>query len=194
MIDINLIPPNLRKKRKGQFAIGQSTLPLEVIIGIGGGFLAFLFLLHVTLFLVDMSKKAYKMSLQKQWDNMSPAKQKFDAMVNDMHSLQSKQKTIEDLVGSSRILWSQKLNILSDLLPRGVWLRKMELQDSLLLVEGSAISRKNEEMTNVHSFASSLKANKDFMDHFSDLELGAIQTRTIGKVEIADFIFKTKSK
>jgi len=194
MIEINLVPLHLRKKKKKSLLPGGINIPIEVVIGIGGGVFALLILAHVLLLFTNIAKLAQHKRLQKQWEEIAPDKAKVDAVVNEMRELQSRYKSIEEITGVDKILWSQKLNILSDNLPRGVWLTKIVLNDEMLLIEGSATSKQRQEMINVHNLASNLKSNEAFLEDLEDLELGSIQRRRVQKIEIADFLITTKLK
>ena len=193
MININLIPPHLRKKDKGKL-LGKINIPLEVIIGSGGGLLVLLGIIHVLLLFVNIGKLAQHKSLQKQWETMRPNKENVDSVVNEMRVFQSKYKSLEEILTGNGLSWARKLNILSDSLPRGVWLKKIALDDELLFIEGGAISKETTEIISINRFASSLKADAPFMEHFTDLELGSIQRRKIKNVEIADFVITMKVK
>ena len=48
------------------------------------------------------------------------------------------------------------------------------------------------EMISVHSFTSNLKKNPKFMKKFIELEVGSIQTRTVDKTDVADFLITLK--
>ena len=119
---------------------------------------------------------------------MLRAKENVDKVIQEMRDLQARHKAIEKITTDDRIIWSQKLNVLSDSVARGVWLNRVRLKDGVFFIEGSAISKQNDEMINVHSFTSSLKDEKLFLDKFVDLELGSIQRRYISKTEVADFL------
>ncbi len=193
MININLVPPHLRKKQKGKL-LGKVNIPLEVIIGSGGGLLVLLGVIHVLLLFVNIGKLAQHKSLQGQWEAMRPGKENVDSVVNEMRAFEGKYKAIEEIAGKSHLSWSQKLNILSDSLSRGVWLKKISLNDEMLFIEGSAIPKEATEIISIHRLTSGLKANEAFSKHFSDLELGSIQRRKIKTVEIADFVITMKVK
>ncbi|HBR14608.1 MAG TPA: hypothetical protein DD723_03560 [Candidatus Omnitrophica bacterium] len=194
MIEINLVPVHLRKKRKSQFLPGGLNIPLEVVIGLGGGVLILLIVAHVGLLFINMSQLGRHKKLQAKWEEMSPAKQNVDLVIKEMRAFQSKLKSIEAIMPKKEILWSQKLNILSDVLPRGVWLKRITLNQETLLIEGSAISRQSEEMINVHSFAANLKKENEFLEHFTEIDLGSIQRRKVQKIDIADFLITTRLK
>ena len=193
MIDINLIPPHLRKKEKSRL-LGKVNIPLEVIIGCGGGLLVLLGIVHVLLLFVNIGKLAQHKTLQKQWETMRPGKENVDSVVNEMRVFQGKYKAIEDITGKSGLSWAQKLNILSDNLPRGVWLKKIALNEEILFIEGSAISKEITEIISIHHLTSNLKADDHFLEYFTDFELGSIQRRKIKNVEIADFVITMKVK
>jgi Tfp pilus assembly protein PilN len=193
MININLTPPHLRKKEKPHL-LGKVNIPLEVIIGCGGGLLVLLGVVHVLLLFVNIGKLAQHKALEKQWETMKPSKENVDSVVSEMRALQGKYKSIEEITGKAGVSWAKKLNILSDNLPRGVWLRKVALEEGVLYIEGSAIPKETSEIISIHHFTTNLKQDASFMEHFMDLELGSIQRRRIKTVEIADFVVTIKVK
>ena len=193
MLNINLIPPHLRKKEKSRL-LGKVNIPLEIIIGCGGGLLVLLGVIHVLLLFINIGKLAQHKSLQKQWETMKPGKENVDSVVNQMRVFQGKYKAIEDITGKSGLSWAQKVNVLSDNLPRGVWLKKIALNEKMLFIEGSAIAKETSEIIAIHHLTSNLKEDEGFMEYFTDLELGSIQRRKIKNVEIADFVITMKVK
>ncbi len=125
---------------------------------------------------------------------MQPAKQNVDTVLVQLRSLQSKLKSIEDMTPAKQLMWSQKLNIISDSLPKGVWFKKIAVTEDMLFMEGSAISRGGQEMSDVHGLVSNLKANEFFMDKLSNLDIESIQSRKAGKVDISDFLITAERK
>jgi Tfp pilus assembly protein PilN len=109
--------------------------------------------------------------------------------VSDLRALQGKVTAIEEVTSAARSHWAIKLNVISDTLLRGVWLRKIVLDTDTFFIEGSAISTQRNEMANVHDFTSQLKESEGFLQGFDNFELGSIQRRKIGKTELADFLF-----
>lgn len=193
MININLIPPHLRKKEKNRL-LGNVNIPLEVIIGCGGGLLVLLGIVHVLLLFVNIGKLAQHTALKKQWEMARPGKENVDSVVNEMRVFQGKYKAVEEITGKSGLSWAQKLNVLSGSLPRGVWLKKITLNERMLLIEGSAISKETTEIISIHHLTSNLKGDDNFSEYFTDIELGSIQRRRIKNVEIADFVITMKVK
>lgn len=193
MIEINLIPYSLRKKKK-KFSLAEFNLPLEVVIGLGGGLMALLILVHIVLMIIDLRIVGRHKQVQQQMEALGPQKQQADKVVNELRTLQGTQKALQEILPERKISWAQKLNILSDSIPRGVWLRRVSLDTETLFIEGSAISTDNEAIINVHQFTSALKNQKEFLEHFKDLELGSIQRRKIKQVDIADFMITAEMK
>ena len=115
-----------------------------------------------------------------------------DLVVNQMREFQGILKTINNITKKDGIRWAQKLNIISDSLPKGVWLKRLALDDGVLFIEGSAISKQQKEMINAHSFTSLLKEDKSFLTHLNDLELGSVQRQKIQNLEVADFLITAK--
>lgn len=192
MIEINLVPLHLRKKKKKVFFVGGFKLPLEVVIGLGGGLIILLFLVHVILLVINVSKLATHNKLKLSWEEIAPEKEKVDVVISELRMLQKKQSAIKKLTEEEKVIWSQKMNILSDNLPKGVWLRKIAFNEDAFFVEGSAISRQNKEMIGVHKFTANLKQDENFLTDLTDLELGSIQMRKIKKVDVADFLITSR--
>lgn len=192
MIEINLIPYSLRKKKKSKLSLTEFNIPLEIVIGLGGGLVVLLALAHITLLAINIRDLARHKEFQKQMEAVSPGKQQVEKVINELRTLQNTQKAVQGILPERKIRWAQKLNILSDSTPRGVWIRRISLEGDVLLIEGSAISTDNEAMINVHQFTSTLKSQREFLEHFNDLELGSIQRRKIKQMDIADFMITVR--
>lgn len=194
MIEINLISPELRKKKRKKFLPGGMDMPIEVVIGSCGGLFALLIIVHIVLLVTNISKLNRHKQLKQEWAQILPKKQQVDQVVNDMRAINNKSKAVIEVTGGEVIHWAPKLNIISDDLPRGVWLTKIALTDEMLFIEGSAISNHQDELINVHKFTSNLKKQPQFLEHLTELELGSIQRRAESKIDVADFLITTKIK
>ncbi|MCA9407875.1 MAG: PilN domain-containing protein [Candidatus Omnitrophica bacterium] len=192
MIEINLVPLEQRKKKKSQVLTGEANIPLDILVGIFGLFISGLLTVHLLLLITNFTKLAQQKHKQKQWNEILPAKENVDVVINEMRTLQANFNAINELFQDSGENWAKKLNILSDTLPRGVWLRKIALTEEMLFIEGSAISRQKTEIFNVHEFTGKLKKENEFLDQLSELELSSMQRKTVNKIEIADFVIKLK--
>lgn len=193
MININLVPQHLRKRRKlSILPVAFLNLPREAVVGLIGGLFVILFVVHIILQFVIFVKLFQYGKYQRQWNRVRPDKMKVDLVVKKMQSLQSKIDSIKNITTDKRIVYSTKLNAISDSLPRGVWLQKIRLDEDTLFIEGSAVSKIEDEMISVGNFAANLKKHENFMMNLANIELGSIQRRKIQSIEIADFSITAK--
>jgi Tfp pilus assembly protein PilN len=189
MIEVNLIPEGLRKKKKSTpapaaIATGEKKFILFLQIGT---VIFFYVIVHALLHLWYHQQSAKKLRLKREWEALASQKKEADDLLAELKDLQAKKKSIEEITGMHRILWAQKLNEISNELPRGVWLKEMNFDEGTFLIHGSSISRHEAEMINVHKFLSNLKKNKSFGQDFSDVDLGVIKSREIENTPVADF-------
>ncbi len=194
MLDINLIPVAFQKKTNKSLFPAGFHIPIEVVIGLGGFVFGAIFLVNLVLFFTRINKAARYGELKKEWQTILPEKEDVDAIINDMRQLETELKTIQSVAAENHILWSEKLNIISDQLPHGVWLKEINLKDDVFMLEGSTMVKENAELINVHRFTSNLKKDPHFLDHLTSFELGSIQRRAVGHVDIVDFLLTTKIK
>lgn len=193
MIKINFVPENLRKKRKSEILPSFiRTIPEETLWGLVGGLIVLLFIVSAFLQAIVFVKFSQRAKLNRQWQEISPAKENVDRVLNELRALQSKIAAIEEVTTAKRIFWAQKLNDISDGLPRGLWLTKVSLDERVLLIEGSAVSKIRDEVISVGNFVTSLKDKKTFMMNLEDVEMGPVQRRQIKSVEVADFLITVK--
>jgi DNA-binding protein len=123
---------------------------------------------------------------------LAPEKQSVDVVLNEMHQLQADIKSIEEIARGEKISWARKLNIISDSLPKSVWLKRVALGDGVFFIEGSALSRTNSEMTGVHKLTSSLRESQDFLKGLEGLEITSIQSRSMSGTDVVDFLITVK--
>ena len=187
-IDINLLPPELQKKK----SILTEGLPREVLVGSIGGILVLLLLVHAGLFFFNFRFFKQHKRLSQEWAQLTPAKANVDQVVAELRVLQKEHGKIEAIMKDKGISWARKLNAVSDNLSKGVWLRKMVFDGEILVLEGSALSRENREMKNVHQFTANLKNDAVFMERLADIELRGIYIGNITKVNSADFIIEAE--
>lgn len=197
MIEINLVPENLRKKRKPAAAAGTAApskgFSRETFLAIIGGFLFVLVIFSIGLQVYISMKIGKRNELKKDSDQIASGKKNVDQLKKEMGELKAKVKTFEDAIGKKQVYIAQKLNVVSDSLPRGVWLTKIALEGKFFIVEGSAVSKNKSEITDIHALASSLRESKEFMANLKNLELDMIKARPVeNNLSIADFTIKAE--
>ena len=195
MININLIPIALRKKsgHKGIEAMGIN-LPHEIIIGVGAGFALLLILLHVALGIVMANQMARHTTAQWEWERLLPDKNNLDAIANEVKDLKKKMNTIRDITAKQSIGWSRNLNVISDSMPKGLWLRRIALDAHSFVIEGSAVSKMQNEISTVGDFVSNLKKDEVFMKAFVGLEVNSIQRTKKNTTDLAEFSITVKQR
>ena len=194
MIEINLVPEHLRKKRKKKSQAGKGfSLPKETIIGMVGGFLVLLILLHVGLQFFITTKLVHYNSLKGEMEAIRTDKKTADEVVQNLRKLRTQLKAVKDVTKEKRVLWSKKLSEISINLSRGVWLDKLELNEIGLRIKGKAVS-KNSTDAYQYKFTSNLKADTGFRSAFDNIEMGTIKTRQLKSLYITDFSIKAVIK
>ena len=185
MIEINLLPEDLRKRKK------KIDLPKIPLLPAVSAFLAILLVVYLVMGLAVGLKKRTLRRLTKRWEDLAPQKNEVELLKTQINSLNRKVEIIDQLT-VNRILWAKKLNDLSSLITSGVWLNSLSLDVSnrCLVLKGTVASKKGEEMASVGKFMRVLKEDKSFFEEFANLELVSIQRRKIKNVEVIDFTLK----
>ncbi len=193
MIKINLVPEDLQKKQKGQaFQQVLKGVPLEVLVGVSVGVIVFLVVIHIALESLIFVNLINHQNQKSEWSSIAPERERVDKVLENLDILRKKIDAVEKITVEQRISWSEKLNVISNVMPQGVWLEKISLSDNVFLIRGSAVSKKSDEMTIVGNFSSNLKKQKEFMDGLQDIEVGSIQRRNIQSTQVADFVISLK--
>jgi len=170
MIQINLSPNRLNKNLSGG-VLSSIELPREILIGLGGLCLTVLIALHLLLmggYVIQLTQQIiYKIT----WQKMLPEKKNIDSIGQEIKDLRAKITTINEITSKKAIVWSQKLNSLSDQLPKGLWLKSILWDSKIMVIEGSAYSKQHDEINIVGSFAANLKKDEGFARDFRRLSL-----------------------
>lgn len=193
MIEINLLPEGLRKKKAKHLKIPR--LPAVPIIS---AIVGFLILIQIILVLAVQVKKATLSSLNKKFTSISAGSAEAKILEDKLKELLAKVDAVEKLT-SSRFDWAENLNDLSDSLVSGIWLRSLYIKKvdagistttpkQLLIIEGSSIVSGEREAGCVGEFVNSLKENKEFSESFHEIELTRVVRRKIRHTEAIDFI------
>ena len=197
MIYINLVPENLRKRKSAQNLMAKATtsLPKETVQAVIIGFLFLLgfcnLILQITISIKCIQLRAY----ENQLKHIAIEKGNAERVLTELRSLQSKVKSIENITGNNRILWTYRLNAISDSITRGVWLSRISFDENVLRLQGSAVSKDlKEEMINIHSFTNELQKQQQFMQDIQSIELGLIKTRKLNNTQVNDFTITASFK
>jgi Tfp pilus assembly protein PilN len=184
MIEINLLPEELKAKPKSQ-KIGINLSPSQFLYLIPLLFVI-LILMHISFVILSIAKSNEYRALNSKWQKMEPQKKILESYNMENASLSESGKLIQQLT-EQRISWSEKLNKLSAFLPSGIWFNDLSYSGSDFVIQASVISLQRDEMSLIAKLIDNLKNDPAFLKGFTSLELGPVQHRTIGSFDIADF-------
>jgi len=193
MIRINLLPEEL-KGRAGirnpeEGGAAEKTTPgarEKVIIYSLGVVLALFIAGHLYLSAAAFSKNRQLVLLNRKWLGLAPQKKELDAFNRKFSSASQGSAFLSELV-RKRVLWAPKLNSLSLDLPSGVWFNDILVDEKGMVIQGSVVSLRKEELGLINKLLDSLKADRGFSSDFTVLELNNVQKRSFGGYDIADF-------
>lgn len=205
MLEINLLPPELKKNSKVFFEIPKVKL-VPILIWAA----AVLLILEVMIGGFAFIQKRRIDGLVSSWQGLMPLKKKADFLREDTRALEAKVSSF-DRLAVRRFEWARKLNGLSDSITQGVWLTSLSIekkdaelnraplnsqmpqkprQKRWLLLNGRAVSLRGDETELVAKFIKSLKGNEAFFESFDDIELTSSKRESMGAVEVMGFTLK----
>ena len=189
MIVLNLLPDSLKKKRKTELS-GDNVfnIPQEIFVAVGGGICILLILADILSAGMLLTKYSQNKFYQSQWQRILPDKNAVDALSKEMRESKKTTKALEDIILGQGLAWSNQMNLISDSLPKGVWLTKISLNDKKLTIEGKAVSKTHNDMAQVTDFVANLKKNNDIMSQYQGFEIDTIQRGRIQSLDVTDFV------
>ena len=206
MIEINLLPEQLRKKESVKIALPEIPIKKTIFVALGAIFgLQALFTLF-TVFL-GFQEASYTRQIQALQDtNKEITRQKSETI-----SIHNRLKDARAAT-SRKFYWSSLLNALSNSMTKGVWLRafyvsdmepksntsskpadpaptsdKKTTKDKFLIIEGSAVGA-GQETAFIGKFLKQLKDNPMFTNLFQDIKPSNINQRRIKEYDVYDFM------
>lgn len=206
MIEINLLPEELKKKKGKKIRQLELSLPKishkPVLIGVGAIFA----LVYLGVLTFSTLKNHSLNKLNTEWKSLQKQKEVLDKLKADIKDLETKNTSMGELV-NNRFIWSAKLNQISDCLPEGVWLNSFSISKTkiagrkkgrgaeasnfnTLEFRGSAAIPEGDEMLAIGKFIKNLKDDPSFIKDFENIELSSVQSTTSGKIEILDFTIR----
>ena len=192
IIDINLVPTHLRKKRRTVTAKGPSSLDRKTWLFSIGGFLAVMAVVIFVLQIFIFRQLAMQEKHEKAMKGMMAQKLQVDKVIAEIKQTKEKVSSLEKILGPREIIWSRKFNQISDNLPRGLWLNRISLQGQTMLINGSALVVNQGDMINVHNYTAALKADPLFAQDFRSVEIELIKSRDISGTAVADFTIRAE--
>jgi len=142
MIEINLLPPELKKKRQ-KIALFKmpdmqkfTGIPLPIIIS---GFFGFMVIVQLLVFgMVVIANKRFEV-FQKNNETIMPQVNEVRKLKSQLNVMTNRVKAIDEIV-EKRLNWAKKLNDLVYSVPSGVWLTTLYYDE--IFTEGNGTASK----------------------------------------------------
>lgn len=185
MIEINLLPEELRRKKSYGLNLNLKAEKIKVLAV--SGITLILVLVILLLSLGSFIRKAQVNRLLAKEKNFSSRLYQIDLVNKEIAALKVKMKALDELT-NRRFLWAEKLNQLSDLILPGIWFTHVYTDaEKALFIEGSVISKSEEAMASVGKFMKSVKDNEQFFKEFKNIKLESVQRKNKEERDIVDF-------
>lgn len=212
MIEINLLPPEIKKRKR------KIELPDISFLPIVAGLLGVIIIIHLLLGMTLSLKAKSLKRLERKWETILPDEQVADRMKSELTAMRGKIGAIDKLMKNRRS-WARRLNDISDSMIAGVWLNKLWLENRVITQEpavkndaggsggkvkeikaeskkivirslhlaGSVIAAGGEETATIGKFIRGIKDNESFFSDFKDIESASIQRTKLKEEEIMNF-------
>lgn len=188
MIEINLLPEELKKTKKTKISFLKERLwyILPAIVGL-------LVITHLYFAFAILVKNIQYKSLNKKWLANRPSLERVEDWRKE-HSLANQDAQYIMKIIQQRIIFSDKLKKLSEVLPSGIWFNQLSIKRKDFTLQGSIVSLKDDHMSLLRGFLEQLKKDKTFSSGFISLDLGPVRMREFKGYDIMDFILEGNLK
>ena len=193
MVQINLLPVTAKKKQKIKAELKIKVGPL--IFALVGVVLAVV--VCWTILGIRLSGQRKQLTQrQEQLNTLRSSLKNLDRQNQDKRQFQRRLEFLEAEL-KREVFWAENLNRLSNLVPPGIWFKKISLHTAKekrlkkyasLRIDGSVISLRGEEMIDlIGEFMNALKKDELFSEQFSEIRLLSSKRSKSEKFEIMDF-------
>lgn len=215
MIEINLLPEELKKRKRAEPKIDVVNINLEKISVLKITIFAagIVVAVQIAVFGFGIFGGIIFNSMERNYKQILPGKQEAEQLKAQVSVMNKKVTAIDELM-VKRFSWAQKLNDLSDSVTPGIWLTQLDYDERIierpkavaniskgqegkvatekileryLIISGAASSMGEEGTALIGRFIKGLKENQTFYSDFSDIELGSIKREQFGAQEIMTF-------
>ena len=187
MIELNLLPEELKKKRT------KIELPEIPLIPIAVVFVGVILIIQFILGSLIFLSKRQLAGLHEKWQDLAPKKAELDRAKDQVDVTGEKVKVIEGLI-EKQINWSRLLNEISNSVTANIWLTELSYDERgkdnrirTLTLLGSAAGKGEETTALIAHFIKALKDNKNFFTEFDNIELISIKKGYILERDIMNF-------
>jgi len=193
MVQINLLPSSAKKQQQRKMELG---LKLEPLIFIAIGIIVSIGIVWALLGVrISMQRKQLS-QLDQEMQSLKSSLRKLNKLEQDKKLLGGKLEFLSQQL-KKEIIWAENLNHLSNLVPEGIWLKKVELEtekkDNLSSYVGwdinaAVVSLYDEEMMDlIGKFMTALKQDQVFSEQFSEIKLISSKRGKFQNIAMMDF-------
>lgn len=193
MVQINLLPAAAKKKQRIKAELTIKVAPLIFVLA---GVILIVIAVWTILGIQLLGKQRELARLDKQLKAFQGGLQNLDQLTQDKKQAQEKLEFLDSNL-KREVFWAKNLNRLNNLVPLGIWLKKVSLETrkeehlkkyASLSIDGSAVSVQGEEMIDlIGGFMSVLKKDEVFSEQFSEIKLISSRRKKIGNFDVMDF-------
>ncbi|MFA5146054.1 MAG: PilN domain-containing protein [Candidatus Omnitrophota bacterium] len=137
MIEINLLPEELKKKKKEpqiqleKIDLSKLNFQNVPVIKILIGTAALLVAVPVLLFLIGIYATSHISAMEKDYKKISPEKREVELLKSQVDTINKKVGSIDELM-VKRFSWARKLNDLADSMTPGIWLTELSYNEKIV--------------------------------------------------------------
>ena len=188
MINVNLLPPDLRPKKKNlsKFIFGNFNFIIFSVLGS-------ILILNGIFFLLIFTKNLHYSALNKKWQANKNDFERLENWKKENQKLTQEYQQLSKLI-QQKISVYQKLKALSKSIPDGLWFRHLSLGIKEIKIEGSIVSLGTPPMSIFRLFCDNLKKDNEFFKDVAGFEIGVFKNRKIAGYEILDFVMAVRLK
>lgn len=201
MIEINLLPPEHRRKERRKLAL-PSDLPAGKVVLVT---LGALFALQLVASAYGFFQSARLKRVEAEIARLKTENADVTLQKAEIDAMKARIREV-DLLSERKFAWTALLNAFSDAISKGIWLTSFYVADGeapqsvggetdganaermrYLRIEGSAVGQ-GDETANIGKFIQSLKENAVISELIEDVRLININQKKIREFDVYDFL------
>jgi len=180
LLRVNLLPEESRKSSPTSIEQFHRT-PIMWVAGV------VLVALPLLLSIPIQVNRVRSRHLSTRLAELEPQRADVERMQRILQRLQA-QETAFAGAARGRGLWSERLNILSDVTPEGVWFTDLTLDTAKgLVLQGAAVASSGPEMVTVTRLVQDLGSRPAFAEVFKQIQIGSIKRAQDGPIDLVQF-------
>jgi len=212
MIEINLLPKELRKRRRvrKKRTVTEAAAPIRIpAVPVAVAVIFILVAAYVSLSLMISNNKKLSKTLAARWEAMEPQREKVKEITLEIDRLEKKAAAIREIARPD-IDWAKLMEGLNQAIISNVWLSSFKLEFRTrargkkakvarglpvsLGITGYALGKSEEATSRVAKFIASLRKNRYFSGYFDDIELDDLRNEEVAKKEAMRFKLECRFK